>query len=169
MLDEQDVKDRTPFRREWALGPCVPSFEDEVSALVDSRTRPSSRDALRRLANGGNRPATGPEPTDDPAVGAPAAEAGAATPQPAPADSIAAILAERGKTHGDFTDNARVMQSLKRIVHDEVGWDRLTDVQREALHMILHKVGRIISGNPNVHDHWDDIAGYAKLASERIA
>lgn len=84
------------------------------------------------------------------------------------AGSIEAILAERGKTHGDFTDNARVMQSLKRIVHAEAGWDKLTDVQREALHMILHKVGRIISGNPNTHDHWDDIAGYAKLASERI-
>jgi hypothetical protein len=83
-------------------------------------------------------------------------------------DSIEAILAERGKTHGDFTDNARVMQALKRIVHAEVGWDRLSDVQREALHMILHKVGRIISGNPNVKDHWDDIAGYAKLTSERI-
>lgn len=82
--------------------------------------------------------------------------------------SIEDILAERGKTHGDFTDNARVMQALKRIVHAEVGWDKLTDVQREALHMILHKVGRIISGNPNTHDHWDDIAGYAKLVSERI-
>ena len=87
--------------------------------------------------------------------------------QPAP-DTISAILAERSKTHGDFTDNARVMQSLKRIVHSEAGWDKLTDVQREALHMILHKVGRIISGNPNTQDHWDDIAGYAKLASERI-
>lgn len=84
------------------------------------------------------------------------------------AGSIEAILAERGKTHGDFTDNARVMQALKRIVHAEVGWDKLTDVQREALHMILHKVGRIISGNPNTKDHWDDIAGYAKLTSERI-
>jgi hypothetical protein len=83
--------------------------------------------------------------------------------------SIESILAERQTTHGDFTDNARVMQSLKRVVQTEVGWDRLTDVQREALHMILHKVGRIISGNPNTHDHWDDIAGYAKLASERIA
>jgi hypothetical protein len=50
----------------------------------------------------------------------------------------------------------------------ETGWDRLNDVQREAVEMILHKVGRIISGDPNVHDHWDDIAGYAKLVSERI-
>ena len=85
-----------------------------------------------------------------------------------PQGSIEAILEERGHTHGDFTDNARVMQALKRIIHAEVGWDKLTDVQREALHMILHKIGRIITGNPDVHDHWDDIAGYAKLTSERI-
>lgn len=77
------------------------------------------------------------------------------------------ILAERSKTHGDFTDNARVMQRLKEAVMVEVGWTRLNDVQREAVQMILHKVGRVIS-NPNVYDHWDDIAGYAKLASDRI-
>lgn len=86
----------------------------------------------------------------------------------AEAKTVEAILVERGKTHGDFSDNARVAQDLKRIVHSQVGWDKLTDVQREALHMILHKIGRIIAGNPNVNDHWDDIAGYAKLVSERI-
>lgn len=77
------------------------------------------------------------------------------------------ILSERSKTHGDFTDNARVMQNLKDVVQREDGWCRLNPVQREAVHMILHKVGRILS-NPNVNDHWDDIAGYAKLASDRI-
>lgn len=79
------------------------------------------------------------------------------------------ILAERSKTHGDFTDNARVMQGLKRVAEASPNWEvKLTPVQKEAIHMILHKVGRICSGNPNIHDHWDDIAGYAKLASERI-
>jgi hypothetical protein len=88
--------------------------------------------------------------------------------QPIGPPPIEAILAERSKTHGDFTDNARIMQALKAVVHQSNNWETLTDVQREALHMILHKIGRICSGNPNVHDHWDDIAGYAKLASERI-
>lgn len=78
------------------------------------------------------------------------------------------ILAERQTTHGDFTDNSRVMQSLKRIIWAERGWSNLSDPQREGLEMILHKIGRIISGNPNVKDHWDDIAGYAKLCSDRI-
>lgn len=82
--------------------------------------------------------------------------------------SIANLLAERSTTHGDFTDNAYIMQRLKDIIHASKNWTTMTDVQREALHMILHKVGRICSGNPDVHDHWDDIAGYAKLVSERI-
>lgn len=89
-------------------------------------------------------------------------------PLPPNRPQVEAILANRQKTHGDFSDNARVMQALKRVVHAEKGWNDLTDVQREAVHMILHKIGRILSGNPDVHDHWDDIAGYAKLVSDRI-
>jgi hypothetical protein len=41
-------------------------------------------------------------------------------------------------------------------------------IQVEALEMIAHKIGRILSGDPNHQDHWDDIAGYAKLVSERL-
>lgn len=78
-----------------------------------------------------------------------------------------ALLSERGKTHGDFTDNARVMQALKKIMEAEPGWQRLNDIQREALQMNAHKVGRILCGNPNFKDHWDDIAGYAKLVADR--
>jgi hypothetical protein len=83
-------------------------------------------------------------------------------------ESVEEVLAQRQNTHGDFTDNARVMQSLKDCVIAESGWQKLTLVQREALHMILHKVGRIVSGNPNEPDHWLDIAGYATLAKDRV-
>lgn len=86
----------------------------------------------------------------------------------AQSSEIERILEARQDTHGDFTDNARVMQGLKRVLWNEKGWDKLTDVQREALEMIVHKCGRIISGNPNEPDHWNDIAGYAKLAAQRI-
>jgi len=44
----------------------------------------------------------------------------------------------------------------------------LNDVQKEALEMILHKVARIVSGNPNHADHWHDIGGYSKLVEDRI-
>lgn len=79
------------------------------------------------------------------------------------------ILNERQGSHGDFTDNAAIMQALKEVIRQGINWaDRLTPVQREALEMIAHKIGRILTGNPNVHDHWDDIAGYATLVSQRI-
>ena len=32
--------------------------------------------------------------------------------------------------------------------------------------MIALKLSRILSGQANFKDHWDDISGYAKLASE---
>jgi hypothetical protein len=31
--------------------------------------------------------------------------------------------------------------------------------------MIALKLSRILSGKPDEQDHWDDIAGYARLAS----
>jgi hypothetical protein len=39
---------------------------------------------------------------------------------------------------------------------------------REALHMIAHKMGRIATGNPNIKDHWADIAGYATLIANLL-
>lgn len=77
-----------------------------------------------------------------------------------------ALLTERAKTHGSFEHHARVTQGLKEQMEGEPNWVALSDRHREALHMIVHKIGRILAGNPNFHDHWDDIAGYAKLGSE---
>jgi len=34
--------------------------------------------------------------------------------------------------------------------------------------MICHKIGRIVNGDPNYYDSWADIAGYAKLVSDRL-
>ncbi len=78
------------------------------------------------------------------------------------------LLVERGKTHGEYTDHARCTQNIMRAMQSEKNWDSLSDIQKESLHMFAHKMGRIATGNPDVHDHWDDIAGYAKLVSDRI-
>ena len=86
-------------------------------------------------------------------------------------DATTELLNERGKTHGDFSDHAGITQALKSAMqyHNRDGdaWAKLTDPQREALEMIVHKIGRILAGNPNFRDHWDDIAGYARLVAER--
>lgn len=79
-----------------------------------------------------------------------------------------ALLAERGQTHGDFADHARITRNIKDAMIQESGWPRLNDMQKESLDMIAHKIGRILAGNPDFADHWDDIAGYARLISQRV-
>lgn len=87
---------------------------------------------------------------------------------------LTAMLADREKTHGAFSDHARITQRLKNVIAEELverherGQPPLTDMQRESLDMIEHKVGRIIAGNPNEPDHWNDIAGYAVLPTKEM-
>jgi len=76
-------------------------------------------------------------------------------------------LEERQKTHGNFQDHAILSQSLKQAFN-QFGKSILEDDQQEAIDMILHKIARIGNGNPDTHDHWHDIAGYATLVANRL-
>ncbi len=78
------------------------------------------------------------------------------------------ILKKRGKTHGEYADHAQFTQHFLRAVMKYKNWGRLSDCQHETLHMIAHKIGRILTGDPDIADHWDDIAGYACLVSRRL-
>lgn len=80
---------------------------------------------------------------------------------------ITKTLAEREKTHGNFISHAKLSQALKLAfnIHCKTGLD---DDQLEAIDMIFHKIARIGNGNPDVHDHWHDIAGYATLVANRL-
>lgn len=80
---------------------------------------------------------------------------------------INSTLAEREKTHGSFNSQARLSQELKRTFN-EFNNSELDADQAEALFMIFHKIARIGNGNPDVHDHWHDIAGYATLVANRL-
>lgn len=79
------------------------------------------------------------------------------------------LLAERGQTHGDYTDHAETTQRLKMVVRECLIQRALRDQPElsyealESIDMILHKIGRIVAGQWDHPDHWDDIAGYAKL------
>jgi hypothetical protein len=80
------------------------------------------------------------------------------------------VLDERAKDYGKFIEGAEIMQMIKRLVRNYIE-ERDTQLafdQREALDMIIHKMGRIINGNPDKVDHWVDIAGYAKLVADRL-
>lgn len=77
------------------------------------------------------------------------------------------ILNERQKTHGDYDLNANIAQELKTAVRCSPNFGKLAAMQKESVDLICTKLGRILAGDPDVRDHWDDIAGYAKLISER--
>jgi DNA-binding MarR family transcriptional regulator len=85
-------------------------------------------------------------------------------------DQVDVTLDARAVEYGKFIEGAEVMQMLKRVVQAALNnRDKtLAHDQAEAMDMILHKVGRIINGNPDVVDHWLDIAGYAKLVADRL-
>ncbi len=84
-------------------------------------------------------------------------------------DSVDKIIRDRGKRYGDFSDNASVAQELKFVTHNSSNWDLLSDVQKEALDMIAAKISRILNGDPNYKDSWQDISGYASLVVKDLA
>lgn len=81
-------------------------------------------------------------------------------------NEIKNILTERGSNYGDFGEFALVSITLKSVV-EECG-NKLSAVQKEALDMIMHKIARILNGNPNYADSWADIAGYAQLVVNEL-
>lgn len=85
-------------------------------------------------------------------------------------DTITQTLTDRGNRYGLFIGHAEVTQRLKRVMAEELAkrGKALADDQWEALEMIAHKIGRIINGDPDYDDSWVDIAGYAKLVSDRL-
>jgi Domain of unknown function (DUF6378) len=80
------------------------------------------------------------------------------------------ILVERGKTYARFLDNSTLSQALKVEMWSTNNWrvGILAADQKEALELIALKISRILTGNPDHVDSWDDIAGYAMLVSKRL-
>jgi hypothetical protein len=82
--------------------------------------------------------------------------------------SIGDVIKERETTHGDFALKAGFIQEIMENISGLYIWNDLADDQKEAIHMIIAKLSRILYGNPDHADHWIDIAGYAKLVSDRL-
>lgn len=79
------------------------------------------------------------------------------------------ILKERGSRYGQFIDNATIAQALKDVMHKTTNWDALAADQKECLEMIAAKISRLLTGNPDYADSWQDIAGYAELVTKRLS
>lgn len=85
-----------------------------------------------------------------------------------PAKDIESTLKERGAQYGKFADGARIMQNFKEVLRNSPNWETMKPIQKEALEMIVHKMGRILNGNPNNFDHWWDLVGYATLVVREL-
>jgi hypothetical protein len=73
----------------------------------------------------------------------------------------------RDSQHGGMERVGVITQQLKASMREGVNWRELSlhPAGREALDMIAHKIGRILSGtDPHDREHWEDLAGYAHAA-----
>ncbi len=82
-----------------------------------------------------------------------------------------ATLAERGARYGSFVGHSEVTQHLKNYYRGQLACrgTAMADDMHEALDMIMHKIGRIVNGDPTYADSWIDIAGYAQLVATRLS
>jgi nucleoid-associated protein YejK len=81
---------------------------------------------------------------------------------------VRAVLEERGKRYGKFSAHSHISQALKNVMQQTPGWNRLKDYQKESLEMIMHKVARVLNGDPQYDDNWVDICGYSQLATDTL-
>lgn len=85
-------------------------------------------------------------------------------------NKVEGILAERGGRYGPFPQHARFCQGLKLSIESMLieKNKHLAPDMKQALDVICDKIARIINGDENYVDNWDDIAGYATLVSKRL-
>jgi len=73
------------------------------------------------------------------------------------------VLQQRNGTHGNFLDTCATTQELMQVLYRGSNFGALSAPQVESLHMMAHKLARIVNGDPNFEDHWIDIEGYSTL------
>jgi hypothetical protein len=78
------------------------------------------------------------------------------------------ILEERGYKYGDYSEDARISQSIKAVMRNTPNWNGLSDDKKETLEMMAKKVARILNGDPEHDDSWVDVVGYVTLTIERL-
>lgn len=90
-------------------------------------------------------------------------------------DIVSEITKQRGSVYGSFLHNAIVAQAIKRAIssipdpeNEGARYANLPPDVREGLELIALKMSRIVTGDPEYLDNWDDIGGYAKIIADRI-
>lgn len=81
---------------------------------------------------------------------------------------IAETLKQRDAKYGTYIEQARLAQNIQDDLVESQNWRDLAPDQKQALIMFAVKMSRILTGDPNYHDNWHDIEGYAKLVADRL-
>lgn len=90
------------------------------------------------------------------------------TPQQTAPPIIETTLALREEVHGDFRDNALATQTCMEALMNCPSWHKMSAVAKTSTFLIIQKLSRACSGNPDFEDHWHDIQGYAKLVEDNL-
>lgn len=83
-------------------------------------------------------------------------------------EGIDATLDERGKRYGSYMEKAYIIQDIKKILRAASSWEKMDPDMQESLEMVVHKIGRIVTGDPEYLDSWVDVAGYVTLIVRRL-
>lgn len=83
-------------------------------------------------------------------------------------EGIDATLDERGKRYGSYMEKAHIIQDIKKILRAASSWEKMDPDMQESLEMVVHKIGRIVTGDPEYLDSWTDVIGYTKLVEDRL-
>lgn len=78
------------------------------------------------------------------------------------------LIESREKTHGEFLDNANMTWDLMDICMQSRNWPTLPQHMKHAVYMTMHKMSRMLGGDPFEVDHWADNAGYSTLVVQRL-
>ena len=82
-------------------------------------------------------------------------------------NNVADTVEKRGSRYGSMEDNAILTQALMDCVLLKCNTG-LSAVHLECLHMIFHKISRMVIGDAMYADNAHDIAGYATLLEQYI-
>lgn len=88
--------------------------------------------------------------------------------------NVKEVLEERGKNYGSFQTFSNLSNALYSIIlkhysdiQNQSGNPKVMPTYMvEALHMICHKLSRIVNGDPTHIDSWVDIGGYSQLVAD---
>ena len=80
--------------------------------------------------------------------------------------TIETTLNDRGNNYGDYSENCNTTNALMDVIKHQA--KLLPAIHKETIHMIFHKISRMVNGNHWYADNAHDIAGYATLLEKHI-